>query len=287
MRNAVVTGVSTGIGAGIAAELIKAGWHVFGSVRKEADAAAARRRFGQAFTPLLFDTTDEVAIGAAVDIVKVALAGERLDGLVNNAGIALSAPLLVQASDDFRRQIEVNLIGPFLVTKAFAPLLGAIEGATGAKGRIVNISSVGGRLAAPFLGAYVASKHALEGLSDSLRRELQIFGVDVIVVGPGSVATPIWDKAEADEMAGADRLSGTLWAKPFKAFTDYLVKDGRKGLSPEAVGDVVVEALTAAKPKARYAPVPGKFMNWVVPTNMPKRMLDGVIGKQLGLLPKR
>lgn len=282
MKSAVVTGVSTGIGAGIVAELIAAGWQVFGSVRKEADGVAARALYGQNFVPLIFDTTDEIAVAAAAAMVREKLAGKPLNGLVNNAGIAQSGPLIVQDTAEFRHQIEVNLVGPFIVTKAFAPLLGARDGAPASKGRIVNMSSVGGRICPPFLGAYAASKHGLEGMSGSLRRELQIYGVDVVIVGPGSVATPIWDKAEGGE---AGFLKGTIWAKPFKTFMEFMIKEGRKGFAPEKIGAVVVEALTTAKPKARYAPVAGKFANWVLPTRLPARVVDRLIGKQVGLLP--
>ena len=125
----------------------------------------------------------------------------RLLGLVNNAGIAVAGPLLEASADDFRQQLEVNLIAPMTVIKAFAPLLGTDRARTGPPGRIVNISSVGGRFAAPFVGLYAASKHGLEGLSQSLRRELMLFGIDVIIVAPGSVATPIWDKAEQIDLA--------------------------------------------------------------------------------------
>jgi len=283
MKNAVVTGVSTGIGAGITKVLIDAGWCVFGSVRKEADARAAVERYGSSFVPLVFDVVDEAGVIAAAATVKSKLCGRVLDGLVNNAGVALSDPMLVQSTEDFRKQIEVNLVGPFIVTKAFAPLLGAREGAGPAKGRIVNMSSVGGQICPPFLGAYAAAKHGLEGMSGSLRRELQIFGVDVILVGPGSVATPIWDKAQ--ETPG-DHLAGTVWSAPFRKFTDYMVAEGRKGYKPEVIGKVVLEALTTAKPKARYAPVPGKFANWTMPTILPARVVDRLIGKQVGLLPK-
>lgn len=284
MKSVVVTGVSTGIGNAIVTELIEAGWRVFGSVRRPEDAQAAQTRFGRNFAPLIFDVTDEPAVQKAAAIVEKTLEGQNLAGLVNNAGAALADPLLIQSTEDFRRQIDINLAGPFIVTKAFAPLLGAREGASGEPGRIINMSSVGGRLAGPFLGAYVASRHGLEGMSASLRRELQIFGVDVIIVGPGSVATPIWDKSEAD-MAANSRPG--IWAKPFELFIGGIIKEGRKGSKPEDIGRTVVKALSAAKPKARYAPVAGKLQNWNVPTSLPARTVDRLIGKQLGLLRKR
>src|SRR6266478_3297954 len=172
------------------------GFRVFGSVRKQADAERLQAELGERFSPLIFDVTDAAAIAHAAAEVRVALAGGRLWGLVNNAGIAVAGPLLETSPDEFRQQLEVNLVAPMVVIKAFAPLLGTDRTLTGPPGRIVNISSVGGRFAAPFVGLYAASKHGLEGLSESLRRELMLYGIDVIIVGPGAIATPIWDKAE-------------------------------------------------------------------------------------------
>ncbi len=284
MKSVVVTGVSSGIGKGIATTMARNGWRVFGSVRREADARALRASLGDAFVPLIFDVEDNDAIIAAAADARARLAGRTLDGLVNNAGMSLTDPLLVQSVADFRRQIEVNLVGVFAVTRAFAPLLGADPSLAGPKGRIVNISSVGGRIGPPFLGAYAAAKHGVEGFSESLRRELQLVGIDVVIIGPGSVATPIWDKAEA---APTDHLAGTIWERPYRAFTAFMIKEGRKGLAPERIGEVVRTALTVAKPRTRYAPVPGKLLNWTVPNALPRRVVDRLIGGQLGLRPKR
>ena len=196
MRSVVITGTSTGIGWGAAKVLIANGFRVFGSVRKRADADRLKAEFGQSYVPLLFDVTDAGAVKEAAAEVRAALAGETLAGLVNNAGVAVAGPLLELPVEEFRRQIEINLVGVVIVTQAFAPLLGTDRGLKGNPGRIVNISSVGGRIGNPFLAPYVASKFALEGLSESLRRELLPFGIDVIVIAPGAVATPIWAKAE-------------------------------------------------------------------------------------------
>ena len=283
MQSVVVTGVSTGIGLGAASVLVRRGWRVFGSVRKEADARAVKRDLGEAFTPLVFDVQDEAAVLAAADEVGRSLAGETLGGLVNNAGASFSDPLLVQSVADFRRQIEINLVCVFSVTRAFAPLLGADLTRRGEKGRIVNISSVGGRMGPPFLGAYAAAKHGLEGFSESLRRELQLVGIDVIVVGPGSVKTAIWDKAEATSL---DHLAGTIWDKPFRGFTAWMIENGRKGLEPEQVGEVIATALTAKQPKTRYPAVKGGFLEATLPGLLPRRTLDRVMGRQLGLLPQ-
>jgi NAD(P)-dependent dehydrogenase (short-subunit alcohol dehydrogenase family) len=281
MKSAVVTGVSSGIGMGTVAVLIRHGWKVFGSVRKESDAATFQRQFGNAFVPLVFDVQDEGAIAAAVEVVRTAMNGETLDGLVNNAGSSFENPLLVQSVADFRTQIEVNLVGMFAVTRAFAPMLGADSPLSGPKGRIVNISSVGGKFGPPFLGAYAASKHGVEGFSESLRRELLLVGIDVIVVGPGSVKTAIWDKAEAKPV---DHLKGTVWEKPFRNFQDYMIKGGRNGMEAEEVGEIIANALTVAQPKTRYAAVKGKFVNVTIPSLLPKRFVDRLLAKQLGLV---
>lgn len=283
MKSVVITGVSTGIGRGAASVLVGKGWHVFGSVRKASDGEAIKRQLGEAFTPLLFDVENDDAVRAAADIVRSRLEGRTLDGLVNNAGSSFSDPLLLQSVADFRQQIEINLIGVFTVTRAFAPLLGADPALTGAHGRIVNLSSIGGKMGPPFLGAYAAAKHGVEGFSESLRRELQLIGIDVIVVGPGSVATSIWDKAKAKSSA---HLAGTVWEQPLKKFTQMMIKAGREGLTAEQVGEIIATALTAKKPKTRYAAVKGKFLNSTLPLLLPSRTVDRLIGRQLGLLPK-
>ena len=160
------------------------------------DADRLSKEFGDAYKPLIFDVTDPAAIAKAVVEVRTALGNGRLSGLVNNAGVAVTGPLLELPLAEFRRQIEVNLVSVLAVTQAFFPLLRKAADDGGRPARIVNISSVAGRFAAPFLGPYAASKHGVEGLSDSLRRECMLYGVDVVVIDPASVATPIWDKGE-------------------------------------------------------------------------------------------
>lgn len=283
-RSVVVTGASTGIGYAIAKVLGKQGIEVFGSVRKQADADRLQSDLGPSFTPLLMDVTDDKAVRAAAATVSARLAGRKLFGLVNNAGVAGGGPLLHQPIAEFRQTLEVNLIGPFTVTQAFGPLLGADRSRTGPPGRIVQISSVGGRLAFPFLGSYVASKFALEGMSESLRRELLLYGIDVIVVGPGSVITPIFDKAQQADLA---QYNNTDYAPILKGFIDFFLAEAKKGLDPDKIGQTVYTALTTRKPKLRYAVVPQRFKNWTLPMALPKRWLDRMIGKQSGLLPKR
>lgn len=279
MKSIVVTGVSTGIGWGIAKVLIENGFRVFGSVRKTEDAERLTREFGPNLVPLIFDVTDEPAVQTAAQQVRATLNGETLFGLVNNAGIAVPAPLIHQSTDDFRHQIEVNLISVLSVTKAFVPLLGIDRSLRGESGRIVNISSIGGRNGGPFLGAYSASKHALEGFSESLRRELMLYGIDVIIVAPGSVATPIWDKAEQADLSP---YLQTDYVEAARRVQKYMVEDGRRGYPPEKVGEVVLHALTTARPSVRYSVIPGSAFRRIIQSLLPKRMVDRIIAKNLG-----
>ncbi|MBK8782072.1 MAG: SDR family oxidoreductase [Anaerolineales bacterium] len=283
MQSVVVTGVSTGIGWGITKVLLQKGFRVFGSVRKQQDAERLAKEFGEAFIPLIFDVTDEAGVQAAAQKVRAQMSGETLFGLVNNAGVAFPAPLMHQPIADFRKQMEVNLIGQLIVTQAFVPLLGSDRSLRGNPGRIINISSNGGKNGAPFLGAYVASKHALEGLSESLRRELMLYGIDVIIIGPGAVATPIWGKAEVVDLSDYEK---TDYVESASRLQKFMVADGRKGYPPEKIGEVTLHALTTAKPHVRYAVVPGNPLRNFIQGLLPKRTIDGIIAKNLGFRKK-
>ena len=280
----VVTGVSSGIGAATARRLAGSGAHVFGSVRRLEAAARLQSELGDKFTPLIFDVREEGAVYAAASQVRQVLAGSRLCGLVNNAGVAVPGPLALQPIAEFRDQVEVNLVGPLMVTQAFLPLLGTDPTLTGLPGRIINISSVGGKLGGPFLGAYVAAKHALEGLSETLRRELMLFGIDVIIVAPGAVATPIWDKAEEVPL---EPLAATPYGPALRRMRDDALSSGRAGYPPEKVAEVIWTALNTAKPAARYAVVINKLTNWTIPRLLPTRLVDRIIAGQLGLKPEK
>jgi NAD(P)-dependent dehydrogenase (short-subunit alcohol dehydrogenase family) len=255
---------------------------VFGSVRRQSDAERLQQEFGGGFTALMMDVTDRSTVERAANDVERQLGSETLAGLVNNAGVAVPGPLLYVPLQEFRRQMEVNLTAQLSVTQVFAPLLGADSRRQGPKGRVVNITSVGGKIGVPFLGAYVASKHALEGLSEVLRRELMLFGIDVVLVGPGSVATAIWDKGAAEDLSMYD---ATPYRAPLQRLRQYMIEEGRRGLAPEVLGEVVFDALTARRPKVRYAVVPQKLKNWTLPRLLPKRLIDRLIAKQVGLLP--
>ncbi len=277
MRSVVVTGASTGIGAATAKVLTSNGFRVFGSVRQSADGDRLRRELGERFVALSFDVTDRPAVDAAAELVGQALAGETLHGLVNNAGIAVLGPLLHLPPDEFRRQLEVNLVGQLHVTQAFAPLLGAGAQRIGTPGRIVMMSSVAGRNASPFMGPYCTSKFGLEGFSESLRRELMLFGIDVVIVAPGPIATPIWDKADALD---PESLAHTPYVSALR-IARQSIAEGRLGLPPERIGEVVHIALTTARPKTRYVVTPTKMVEWLT-TVLPKRVLDRIVAKRLG-----
>ena len=282
MRSVVITGASTGIGWACAKLLLGRGFRVFGSVRKQADADRLKGEFGANFTPLIFDVTDEAAVLAAAREVRSALAGETLAGLVNNAGIAVSGPVLELSADEFRRQMEVNFIGPIIATQAFGPLLGADPSLKGPKGRIVMMSSVAGKNGSPMTSPYAASKHALEGLSESLRRELILFGIDVIIIAPGAVKTPIWDKAEEVDISPYQNSPYLPMLEKIRAF---MLNLGATGLPPEAIAEKVFAALTLPKPKVRYVVAPDPVRQFVAGM-LPKRTLDRIIAKRLGLTPQ-
>jgi NAD(P)-dependent dehydrogenase (short-subunit alcohol dehydrogenase family) len=276
----VITGVSSGIGYAAAKWLTRRGYQVFGSVRSEADAMRLGKELGENYSPLVFDVTDPAAVEAEGKGVGDRLGNSRLFALINNAGIEVPGPLAYLPVDRFRLQLEVNLVGVLSVTQAFLPLLGLDPNRKGTPGRIINISSVSGRLAVPFVGAYCASKFGLEGLSDSLRRELKLFGIDVVLVEPGAVVTPMWDKAEGKVVAD---FPGTPYDKSLRNFAEIAMKEGRSGFPAEKVAELIERILKAKRPKARYPIVPKHFMEYTIPRIMPTRMLDYFIGKYLGI----
>lgn len=281
-KTVVITGASTGIGAAAAIHLATRGWSVFAGVRKRTDAEALLQA-APGIEPLILDVTRAEEIAAAVDSVSAALGGARLCGLVNNAGIAMLGPLALQPMEEVRAHFEVNTFGLLATTKAFLPLLGTEAGRTGAPGRIVNVTSVGGRLASPFLGAYTATKHAVESLTDSLRRELVVYGIDAIAVGPGAVKTPIWSKADARDPTAA--YSGSPWAGAIARFWASMLEAGETGLPAGRVAAVIETALSSRRPKARYAPVPNRLVNFTLPLLLPRRMVDRAFWKRFGMGP--
>ena len=280
-KDVVVTGVSTGIGWGTTKVLIEKGFRVFGSVRKQADADRLQSEFGDGFVPLMMDITDADAVHQAAEKVGSMIGDRYLVGLVNNAGIVVSGPLLHLRPSEYRRQLDVNMVAPLVVTQAFAPLLGTDKRRQGPAGRIVNITSSGAKVPIPLLGAYGASKSGLEGMSDVLRLELMLFGIDLVMIEPGFVNTTMYDKGEKEDLS---EFKPTEYWNAVQKFQKFIVAEGRKGFSPERLGEAVHLALTTAKPKARYAVIKQRFKNWTLPRLLPARMLDAVVAKQLGFV---
>jgi NAD(P)-dependent dehydrogenase (short-subunit alcohol dehydrogenase family) len=270
----VITGASTGIGRATARYLAERGFRVFAGVRRDEDAEALRQESAGRLTPLRVDVTDRGSIESAAREVEAALGGEGLRGLVNNAGIGIGAPLEFIDLDELRRQLEVNVIGPIAVTQAFLALIRACSG------RVVNVGSIGGRVAQPMLGPYNASKFALEALSDSLRMELAPWGIHVSLVEPGSIATAIWEKTDAY----AERMIPTLgprarelYGTAIGAVLDAARTLSKQAIAPQAVSKAIHHALTARRPRTRYLVGTDARVQAVLARFVPDRARDAVL----------
>ena len=248
-RSVVVTGASTGIGRATVLELVSAGFHVFATVRREADAEGLRRQFPEVVTPLIMDLLDEDSVRAAGEVVR---ANGPLFGLVNNAGAAFPGPLEIIPIEVFRRQLEVNLTAQLLVTQVMLPALRRSAEAVG-DARIIMIGSIGGRIAGPMLGAYSTAKHGLVGLSGSLRAELAPAKIKVVLIEPGAIATPIWDRGRAtgDELQLADPEAWARYADQLKAVRQLAQRGTTSGLDPAVPAKIILAALQNENPAPR------------------------------------
>src|SRR5438874_3243366 len=278
----VITGASTGIGEASALRLASMGFRVFAGVRKQADADAlsSKAPVNGTLQPIMLDVTDAASIAAAQSAVADAVGERGLAGLVNNAGISVAAPMELVPLDELRRQLEVNLIGPVAVTQAFLPLIRK------ARGRIVNIGSIGGRISTPVLGPYSASKYAIEAITDALRIELRPWGINVAVVEPGSIATPIWEKGQgsADQLeAGLTPEAHAMYGGTIAAIRDAARQAERRGIPPDAVAKAVAHALTSKRPKTRYLVGFDARLQAALARIVPDRLLDRLIAGQLKL----
>ena len=284
MKHVVITGVSSGIGYDASLKLAERGFYIFGSIRREHDAEPLRQALGHRFTPLLFDVTDADAIGSAASLVKEHIGSDGLAGLINNAGFAVNGPLMHMPLRDLEKQFDVNVFGVYRVTQAFLPLLGAIRNRTQPPGRIINISSTSGRLVFPFIAAYAASKHAVEALSDGFRRELSIYGIHVIVIEPGVVNTPIWDKKE-----DVSPYRDTDYGPYHQPFLQSAEEVKQSGLSVEAVSRVICRAMLSQTPRTRYVVMSGGLQGrlrwWWAPRLLGDKWLDRRLRKAWGLTP--
>lgn len=247
MRTVLVTGASTGIGRATALRLDAAGWRVFAGVRKQEDADALAAAGSDRLVPLSLDVTDPGQIAAAAD--QIGADGGALHGLVNNAGVAVPGPLELQPIEDFRRQVEINLTSQVAVTQAMLPLVRR------RRGRIVFISSIGGRVAFPMFGAYHAAKFGIEAVGDVFRQELRPWGISVSIVEPGSIDTPIWERGEreTDALEGqASDAQRQLYGQAIEDFRKVARQTAERGIPPEKVAAAIEHALAADRPRPRY-----------------------------------
>ena len=283
MKSVVVTGSSTGIGYHISKKLVDNGFRVFGSVRNIADGEKVSSEIGPNFLPLVFDVTNENAVKESVNQVNDFLDGQKLSGLVNNAGIGVIGAVQNLTSEEFKYQFEVNLLGVFHCTQAYMDLLGADKNRKGSPGKIINISSISGELGMPFMAAYNMSKFGLEGFSEAVRRELMIFGIDVIVIAPGPVKTPIWKKFNKEELL--KRYDNSTFRESISKVMNFTEKLEAAGISPEIIANRVMSILTNAKTKTRYRIDSQRSQNRIL-SFLPKRIADKMIAKQMKLIKK-
>jgi NAD(P)-dependent dehydrogenase (short-subunit alcohol dehydrogenase family) len=278
MPSALVTGASTGIGRATALRLDAGGWQVFAGVRRDADADSLREAGSERLLPLTLDVTDAGQIASAGERVESETGAGGLDGLVNNAGIGMPGPLETMPMDDIRRQVEVNMFGHLAVTRAMLPSIRR------AAGRIVFISSIGGRIAFPMNGPYHLAKFGIEAMGDVFRQELRPWGISVSIVEPGSIATPIWERSEREIDALLERSLATeeLYGKPLGAVRRASRRLGEAGIAPDRVAARIEHALTARRPRSRYlVGLDAKFQaraKILIPARVWDRIVDRMIG---------
>ncbi len=279
-RTVFITGTSTGIGRTTALQLDASGWRVFAGVRREQDGESLRAESSPRLTPVLVDVTDAAAVAQAAKNVKDALGDEPLGGLVNNAGIGLGGPLEFVETDELRRQFEVNVFGPIEVIRTFLPFLQRPGG------RVVNVSSVAGRMTTPLIGPYCASKYALEALSDALRIELRGAGIQVALVEPGFIATPMLDKAHRDIGTGIEGLPAPgldRYEVPLRKQDERFEQFGRRASPPEAVARAIERALTRPRARTRTSVGVDAKLSLFLNRIPPDRARDALLGRLVGL----
>lgn len=276
MENILITGVSTGIGFSLCKLFLEQGCRVFGSVRNEKDADRLSNEFGEHFVPLIFDVTDYDAVVASVTKVKKVINDEGLACLINNAGIAVGGPVMFTSLEDYQRQFDVNLFGVIAVTKAYLPLLGAVDNYKKEPGIILNMSSISGQIAFPFLSPYCASKFALEAFADSLRRELLIYGIDVISIEPGPIKTPIWNKSAEIP----SKIMASDYGPPLQQFQQMMGKSAKRGMESDDLAKKVFNVYRKKNPKTRYVFMNKKFQGFTIPNYfLTPRKLDRIVKK--------
>lgn len=275
----LITGTSTGIGYGTAKAFAGAGYRVIATVRNTEDAERLKRELGENIFPVLCDVTYPEHVASLPQYVKEISENGWLDGLINNAGIEIVDPAELQNMDDIRSQFETNVFGLISVTKALLPLLGTKENGQRHAGRIINISSVGGVIALPFLSSYAATKFAVEGYSHSLRRELRLFGIKVMIIGVGAVKSEIWRK---DKLSGK-LYKGTVYETPFEKLKSMMKSAESGAISEKSIGEKILKTYKTRWPKPRYTFTPNKFFNWSLPSVLPHSWVDALFNGMLAI----
>jgi short-subunit dehydrogenase len=278
MKTIFITGISSGIGKATAVAFLKRGDCVIGTVRDENSVIDLINQYPNQLRLLHLDLKDISSISEVPQSLKD-LSIQKIDILVNNAGIAIAAPFQFQDFSEVTETITINVLAVMKLTQVLIPWLMKSDG-----GRIINISSVSGQNGAPFLASYCASKHAIEGFSESLRRELSIYGIKVILIGPGSIKTPIWDK-------GFEKIKSlyvnTIYKNSFDRFIAFAMNEKENALSPEDVVSDVLDASFSLRPKIRYAPEPRKLLNWILSSLLPTRCFDYISCRTFGLIKQK
>ena len=274
-KNIIITGVSSGIGRDALRLLHQKGYHIFGSVRKETDAKLLIEAYPQGFTPLIFDVQDQDAVSQAAKVVYDTC--DRIDALINNAGIAVPGPLQFVSEADFEKQMDVNLKSVRRITNTFLPLLGTAPDFKGPPGRIINVSSISGLFSSPFNGVYSISKHALESMTDVYRRELRCYGIKVVAIEPGPIKTKIWGKNLNSMAQFADTDYYDILQK-----ADKMIENTEKNALPVArTSNVILKCITKKHPKTRYIVHKNAFVFKIVANYLPDKLVDWFIHRSL------
>jgi NAD(P)-dependent dehydrogenase (short-subunit alcohol dehydrogenase family) len=283
MKFIVITGTSTGIGYACSKHFIEQGYKVFGSVRNNNDAERISNDLGTNFIPLIFDVTDEIAVKESVKIVENHIGDQKLSGLINNAGLGVMGTIQSLTAEQFKYQFDVNVLGVFHCCQAYLDLLGADKNRKGDPGKIINISSISGEIGMPFMSAYNMSKFGLEGFSEGIRRELLMYGIDVVVIAPGPIKTPIWKKInQKDEVKRYDNSDFRESLARAMKMTD---KMEQIGFEPIVIAERALSIIESKKNNTRYRIDPTRMQNILLQL-FPKRIADRMIAKRMNIIKK-
>ena len=283
MKSIVITGTSTGIGYACSKHFIEQGYKVFGSVRNNNDADRISNELGTNFIPLIFDVTDETAVKESVKVVENHIGNQKLSGLINNAGLGVMGTIQSLTAEQFKYQFDVNVLGVFHCCQAYLDLLGADKNRKGDPGKIINISSISGEIGMPFMSAYNMSKFGLEGFSEGIRRELLMYGIDVVVIAPGPIKTPIWKKINQKEEV--KRYDNSVFKESLARAMKMTEKMEQVGFEPIVIAERALSVIKNSKNNTRYRIDPTRMQNILLQL-FPKRIADRMIAKRMNIIRK-